>query len=227
MIIYMSWITSTTLTFLSKHHEKDDVYTFIFQPNHPVKFLAGQHGIFTLPGHHIPWRWFRPFSLASSPDDSTIQIATHLREASPFKQVLKNLQVGDTLKMYGPILWFTLKRAAPEVVFLAQGVGITPFRSLARFISAHALPFQTTLLHVDTNTPIYQIEMQQLVNQAMYASDRAEFQNKLEAIITLQPQATYYISGATPFINGTKDFLLQHGIQRQNIRYDNFKGYTK
>ncbi|MGC2504464.1 MAG: FAD-dependent oxidoreductase, partial [Silvibacterium sp.] len=72
----------------------------------------------------------RGFSISSAPYEDTIMVTTRLRDTA-FKRVLKTMPLGTEVKIEGPFgnlrLHNTAKRAA---VFLAGGIGITPFHSI-------------------------------------------------------------------------------------------------
>lgn len=74
----------------------------------------------------------RTFSIASAPAESTLQIATRMRDTA-FKRVLGALDPGAALKLRGPMGKFTLPDDESQpVVLLAGGIGITPFMSMLR-----------------------------------------------------------------------------------------------
>jgi ferredoxin-NADP reductase len=73
----------------------------------------------------------RTFSLVSAPFESTRAIATRMRDTA-FKRALKALPDGASVKLSGPIGQFTLADAARPAVFIAGGIGITPFMSRLR-----------------------------------------------------------------------------------------------
>src|ERR1700733_9642787 len=73
----------------------------------------------------------RTFSIASGPHQPTLMGAARARDTE-FKRVLGRMPLGSAVKIDGPSGDLTLhndvKRTA---VFLAGGIGITPFRSIA------------------------------------------------------------------------------------------------
>ena len=74
----------------------------------------------------------RTFTIASAPHESELMIATRMRDTA-FKRVLKTAPLGTTVSIDGPngemVLHEDVTRPA---VFLAGGIGITPFLSIAR-----------------------------------------------------------------------------------------------
>ena len=74
----------------------------------------------------------RSFSIASAPYEAELMIATRMRDTA-FKRVLKSMPAGGRVGLRGPMGNFTLDGAdARPAVFLAGGIGITPFVSMSR-----------------------------------------------------------------------------------------------
>lgn len=75
----------------------------------------------------------RIFSLVSAPFEAELCIATRMREGSAFKRALAGLPAGAPLRLRGPRGSMTL-RDDPQrpCVFIAGGIGITPFMSMLR-----------------------------------------------------------------------------------------------
>lgn len=84
----------------------------------------------------------RPFSISSSPQEAlhTISITTMIEpDDSPFKRRLDSLQEGDVVTLLGPSGRFVISsdlRDDREIVMVAGGIGITPFRSMIKAANA-------------------------------------------------------------------------------------------
>src|ERR1041384_4886391 len=73
----------------------------------------------------------RTFSIVSAPYENELVIATRMRDTA-FKRVLKAMPAGR-VGLRGPAGMFTLDPAdARHAVFLAGGIGVTPFVSMLR-----------------------------------------------------------------------------------------------
>src|SRR5262249_60368327 len=110
--------------------------TMAFRFDKPAGFIhrAGQTLDFTLidPPETDAEGNTRTFSIASAPDDAEIAIATRMR-GSAFKRVLGSVPLGTKVGAEGPFGSFTLhNNVSKPGVFLAGGIGITPFRSMIR-----------------------------------------------------------------------------------------------
>jgi ferredoxin-NADP reductase len=216
----MGILTTTKLEFVAIKQEAGEVYSIRFRPLTAFAHTAGQHGFFLVPGGGL-----KPFSLASAPEDHEVVIGTQLHEGSRFKRALRALKPGAIITMRGPVFNFTLKKAAPRVVMLAQGTGITPFRSILRHIQAAKLTTRTTLIHVARGPHPFRGETEKLAQSALYPSDRSSFETAVRTAIAANPEATYFISGAGSFIGTTRKLLTANSIGKNQIRADRFIGY--
>lgn len=216
-----SFFRTSKLTFVDKTKEKDDIWSFRFRSEKPIHHIAGQHGLFTIPGLAA----FRIFSLASAPEEDMVMIGTHVHPESAFKQRLATLDPGDTINMLGPVMVFTLKPDVKDVVFLAQGIGITPFRSMLIHARKKKLAANITLIHVDKSDHVYRSETAKLAHKASYPTDPAGFNADVDQAVKNHPDATYYLSGSPRFNNATIKTLRSLGIKRLHIKTDSFLGY--
>lgn len=127
--------------------------TMAFQLERPRNFLfkPGQFIDLSLPG-------VRPdgsdglthtFSIASSPADEQITVATRMRDTA-FKRALSRLAIGAQVRVKGPMGSFTLhNNVSRQAVFLAGGIGITPFLSMISNASANLTHPSITLFYVN------------------------------------------------------------------------------
>ena len=87
------------------------------------------------------------FSIVSAPFENELVVATRMRD-SAFKRALKALPIGSHAAIEGPFGSLTLHndRARPAV-FIAGGIGITPFMSMLRQATQDRLPQRLLLLY--------------------------------------------------------------------------------
>jgi ferredoxin-NADP reductase len=72
------------------------------------------------------------FSLVSAPFEDELVVATRMRD-SPFKRALGELEDGGAARLDGPFGSLTLHNdRSRAAVFIAGGIGITPFMSMLR-----------------------------------------------------------------------------------------------
>ncbi len=167
-----------------------------------------------------------PFTLANSSEEEHVIIGTHVREGSQFKAYLKSLTPGSILTMRGPMLDFVLEARPSRAVFLAQGIGITPFRSMLLDNYSRAMPTITHLVHVDSGDHVYRATTEPIAATAAYPTTRGGFTGETTAIVgSLGPGATYFLSGSRAFVRDTTEHLSGLGIDKAHIKLDTFLGY--
>lgn len=87
----------------------------------------------------------RPMSLATSPTHTHLEYAARLSE-SPFKHALAALRPGDEVAIFGPFGDFILDESRPAV-FVAGGVGVTPFKGMAEYAVDRSLTIPIRLVY--------------------------------------------------------------------------------
>src|SRR5690625_3833476 len=144
--IFKKW----ELLFIEYYQESENVYTFVFEKDANVTWKPGQHGLF-----HITHKSFknptRPFCISTVPIENKIKITTRIDEhPSDFKKAMLDLETGMTMKVNGLVGSFYLKDHCPSV-FIAGGMGITPFRSMLKQIDVEALNQKIKLLYIHSS----------------------------------------------------------------------------
>ncbi len=91
------------------------------------------------------------FSLSSSPTDEQYLEFTKRITASDYSQTLNIVKPGDWAHISGPLGSFTLPRKPQPLGFVSGGIGITPLRSMLRYITARQLPHDVVLLYGNNN----------------------------------------------------------------------------
>ena len=185
------------------------------------------------------------FSIVSAPFEGQLVIATRMRD-SVFKRTLKSLAIGATAKLEGPSGSLTLHtdRARPAV-FIAGGIGITPFMSILRQAAKDRLPQQLVLLYSNRRPEdsAFLIELQQLEQQnenfrllatmtQMSQSDRPwDGATGLvdEALVKRiggdLSAPIYYLAGPPAMVEAMRQTLNDAGIGDDDIRSEEFYGY--
>ena len=89
----------------------------------------------------------RTFSIASAPFEDQLMFATRMRDTA-FKRSLKKVPLGTVVKMDSAMGSFTLhKNSAKPAVFLAGGIGVTPFSSIVRQADHDRAPHKLYLFY--------------------------------------------------------------------------------
>jgi len=131
--------------------EAQGTKSFFWETQKEINYLPGQYFYFTLPKLNYPDSRgaTRHFSLSSSPTEGKlIRCTTRIRQESGYKKTLNELSIGSEIEGEGPEGSYILdeKEKGPHV-FLAGGIGITPFRSMIKYVFDKNLDIQIHLIY--------------------------------------------------------------------------------
>lgn len=208
-----------------------------FQVNEEFNFVPGHYIFVTLinPPYADDRSNRRHFSIVNSPDEKgIITIATRIRD-SGFKKSLKELSLGTEVEL-GPISGsFVLPEdTSKPLVFVAGGIGITPFISMLRYVKNHNLNYKITLLYSnrDQASTAYLEEVQKFKSILTMTEDPAwqGEKRRIDANFIKEyfPQVntnTYFVVGPPPMVDAVQKALLEAGVEINNIKIENFTGY--
>ncbi len=137
-----------SLPFIKKQLLASNTYAFFFDRSYePFDFLPGQFVRVTLQIEHPDLRGTsRYFSISSSPTDkNNLRIITKVLQ-STFKKALLVLLPRQQVKFFGPNGQFYFRQdQILQHIFLAGGIGITPFLSILSYIDATKIVAPITL----------------------------------------------------------------------------------
>lgn len=187
----------------------------------------------------------RPFSLVSAPSEDYLAVATRMRDTA-FKRVLKNMAPGTELSFEGPFGDMTLhENTKRPAVFLAGGIGITPFRSMAVEAAHGQLPHRITLFYSNRrpeDAPFLN-ELMSLRERNpqftfvgtmtdMSASSRTWDGEQgyihaamLHKYVDGSTSPVYYIAGPAQMVAAMRTMLNESGVSNDDIRTEEFSGY--
>jgi ferredoxin-NADP reductase len=187
----------------------------------------------------------RTFSIASSPFESQLMFATRMRDTA-FKRSLKKIPLGTAVKIDSPMGSFTLhKNPAKPAVFLAGGIGITPFISIVRQADHDRLPHQLHLFYSNRrpeDAPFLEA-LQKLEksnpNFRLVCTMTAMWQSKqewkgetslinkemLSRHLTNLQGPIYYIAGPPAMVAAMREMLVGSKVDEDDIRTEEFAGY--
>lgn len=187
----------------------------------------------------------RAYSLSSAPDDTDLLIATRMRDTA-FKRVLKSLPIGSELTFEGPFGEMTLHEDTTRpAVFLAGGIGITPFYSMARDAATHALPHQITLFYSNRRPEdaAFLTELQALPSQNpnfTFVGTMTDMEKSTQAwsgeigyidaqmltrYVSLENNPVFYMAGPPAMVTAMRTMLHGAGVSNDDIRTEEFTGY--
>jgi ferredoxin-NADP reductase len=226
-------------------HSEDEaanIRTFFFKPEKPFEYTAGQYIELNLKHPKADDRGVkRWFTLSSPPGQEFLTITTkHAAEkGSTFKQALWNLKPGDEAIMTGPFGDFVLpKLIQTPLVFVAGGIGLTPFHSILEWLANNGEKRPIKMLYAVRTED--EIVFQQTFEKAgvqptIIVSDPSPAwggeRGRLSADIIIgltQPEdnALVFVSGPEAMIQALAKDLHKAGIDKSQIVTDEFPNYT-
>lgn len=220
------------LTLTERIKETDDIESFIFDSDSEIAFIPGQYLRYTLPHEHPDNRGInRYFTIAAAPSEKNIRITTRFAEqSSSFKQALRRMKIGDTIEASNPGGAFTYQDNATPAIFIAGGIGITPFRSMVREALLTNTKLPVTLLYSANEN---QFVFKELFNE--YQNIRSTFSahfitGRIDESILKEHTDTlvsshFYISGPKPMVDSINKILTDTGVEKESIKLDFFPGY--
>ncbi len=231
-----------------KNRIAPDIYDFIFTRGGHFGFVPGQYMEWTL-GHNRPdGRGNRRFfTLASSPTEKNLRLGVRIDgSSSSFKKALLEMKTGDEIiagQLGGDFI--LPSDAHQKVVLIAGGVGVTPFRSMIKY-----------LLDIHRPRPLVLFYASKSINDIVYKDvfDRAQHELGIQVIYTVTDAANlpsywngvagritpelirekvpdyksclFYISGPRSMVDSFKETLTSMDIPSSQVRIDYFAGLS-
>lgn len=241
------------LTLIEKRDESSGTKSFFFQPETEVKWIAGQYYYFTLPELKYPDERgsTRHFTISSSPTEGmNLRITTRVRQESGYKKTLDELPIGATLEGEGPNGTFILDETSTVPnIFIAGGIGITPFRSIIKnaidknsqtpicliYSNSHTeeITFRKDLEEWSTIHPNLKIEMtisKPEESKEPWTGRTGRIDDKMITELTGKWQleiakCIFWICGPPVMIDAMEEVLGTLGITSDHIKSEKFTGY--
>ncbi len=223
------------LTLINKIQESKDIYTFVFEPENPITWKAGQHIFLNIPHENPDERGeIRHFTISSAPFEKDLFITTKFdfEKGSSFKKALLKLNQGDSIEGFNLGGNFIIKDLKSKYVFIAGGIGITPYRSILMdlvnegglpdvvlFYCSKAEGFIFTDILDEIKKKYDQLVVHfviepQLINGEIIKEKALDFNDRI-----------FYISGPMVMVKIVEEILLKLNIGKSNIVKDYFPGY--
>ena len=220
---------------------------FHFEKPSGFAFKAGQSADVTLidPPDTDAEGNTRTFSIASPPFENELVFTTRMRDTA-FKRLLKNVPLATEVKIGSAAGSFTLhKNPAKPAVFLAGGIGITPFLSMVRQADHDRLPhklylfysnrrpedaaFLAALQTLEKTNPHFHL----ICTMTEMSKSKKEWKGETVLIdkemlsrhLAVLQGPIYYIAGPPPMVAAMRQTLVSAGIEEDDIRAEDFAGY--
>lgn len=212
-----------------------DMFDFIF--DRTLDYIPGQYMEWTL-GHKNPDSrgTRRYFTLASSPTEANLRIGVKFyNDSSSWKKSLLQMKKGDSLTAGSLSGEFTMpKDSSKKMVFIAGGIGITPFRSMIKYLTdtkqkrdivlLYSVKTEAELVYKDIFRQAKSLGVKSIyittdtmgyIDDKMISREVPDFKNRY-----------FYISGPHSMVDAFKKTLRVMGIDQSRIKADFFPGYA-
>jgi ferredoxin-NADP reductase/Na+-translocating ferredoxin:NAD+ oxidoreductase RnfD subunit len=235
------------LTLVEKNKLAGDVYDFVWKKDRKFVFRPGQYLEWTL-GHHKPDSRGnrRYFTIASSPAEEYMHLgAKFYPNPSTFKIKLDSLKPGDQIIASQLSGEFTLsKDKNQKLVFIAGGIGVTPFRSMAKYLMdtnehrdivmlySNRTPNEIAYKDIFETAENIGLRTIHIVNDSAGISLPANMRlgminaDLIRKDIPDYKERMFYISGPHGMVSAFEGTLQQLGIPQKNIKVDFFPGFV-
>jgi glycine betaine catabolism B len=222
--------------------EAPNIRTFFFRPEKPVHYTSGQFAEWTLKHPDYDDRGVkRWFTISSSPIDELVSLTTKYNKerSSSFKTALFKLMPGDEILMSDPMGDFVLpKLMQTPMVFVAGGIGITPFHSMFEWLAANheerpikfiygvhtedEIVFQDTFEKAGVTPSIVVSEPED-----SWGGERGRLSSELILGLGQPTEDTLiYLSGPEPMVEKLAKDLKRAGIRPHQLVVDAFPNYS-
>ncbi len=234
------------LTLKRKIKMSSYILDFVFRPTQKLAYLPGQYMEFTLAHPGTDSRGNRRyFTLASSPTENEVHLGVRFyEEGSSFKHALFRMDKKTPLVAAQIAGDFTLPQDPQQkLAFLAGGIGITPFRSMLKYLLDTQQRRDIVLFYA--NKTVDEIVYTDVLNAAQAKLGIKTFYTLTDLsaiprtwtgwggrineqmILHAMPdysERTFYLSGPPEMVNANERVLKNMGVTHTQIKKDFFPG---
>lgn len=234
------------LAFIKKEKKSKDAYSFYFdRKGLDFNFIPGQYLKLFLDIENPDERGSsRYFTISSSTTDKDYLTITTRIVKSSFKIKLNSLKPGDKVRAFGPIGYFDFDlKFEGQNIFIAGGIGITPYHSILRFVDSKKLKSKITLFVSFPNKEevIFYDELKEMEKtnpniKIIYSLTKED--NSYPKLETgrITPEmikkyvqdysfSRFFITGPEIMVLSMFDSIKKSGIVEENIFKEDFPGY--
>ncbi|HVX48373.1 MAG TPA: FAD-dependent oxidoreductase [Candidatus Saccharimonadales bacterium] len=222
--------------------EAANIRTFYFKPEQPVRYTAGQYTELHVPHPHPDDRGDkRWFTLSSSPESDFLTITTKYAgddKSSSFKRKLFSLKPGTVLEAAEPMGDFVLpKLIQTPLVFIAGGIGLTPFHSMFQWLAdtveerpikfLYGVRNEDEIIFQDTFRAAH-VEPIIVVSEPSDSWGGERGRITAEMVLELEKptdDTLVYVSGPEPMVQSLAKDLHKAGLNKNQIVSDEFPNY--
>ncbi len=226
------------LTLKEKIKLTPDTWDFVFGLEKPIKFTPGQYMEFTFDHPNPDSRGNRRYlSLSSSPTEPEVRVGIKFGDPpSSFKKNLLNLNANQKIVASQLIGDFTLpKDQDKKLVLIAGGIGITPYRSILKYLVDKNEPRDIVVVYTASSDSefVYKDVLTQAEEElgikTVYINTKTQGhmdEARLAAEIPDYKDRTFYISGSHGVVTAFESLVKSLKVPKNQIVTDYFPGFA-
>lgn len=234
-IIIPLWVRRFPYTIQNLHTEAEGATSITLQGK-ILRYLPGQFLFIKFISNVVSGEW-HPFTISSSPTETGITITP--KELGDWTKTLSNLKVGDTAYIQAPFGRFTFLHV-PEnraLVFIAGGIGITPFRSMLKYMTDQKIKRNVTLFYstrtlkdmafkaeLDAFTQVMNLTFIPIISDdPAWTGETKRIDNTLlQKYISDVTTKDWFICGPPPMMHALEKTLQDLGVDKSQIHTEKF-----
>ncbi len=226
--------------------ETPGVMSFIFDlGGQPFDYRPGQFAYFELDELLLPDEKGkrRHFTLSSSPTEKGVLMITTRMRGSGFKETLARVPLGTELTVEPADGEFVMPAGERRRhIFIAGGIGITPYRSILKSVIDGRTPIRALLLDFNRSSSdlIFWPELQDFAIRIPtleivpvlaepgpgWGGETGIFRmDLLQKYVPRPEHALFWISGPPAMVQEIEEMMEKSGIDPESMRHDQFLGY--
>ncbi len=221
---------------IEKVKETNEIYSFIFEPQSPQTWKAGQFIYYRIPHDNPDNRGIvRHFTISSAPFEKNLRLTTNIypQKGSSFKQALSDLKPGAKIEAYNIRGKFTVDSSESGFVFIGGGIGITPYRAILLDLEKKNALNDIIMLYScrERNNvafgPLWkklEEKNQGLAVHYIFEPQRID-KHVIEKLVPGKQNRRFYISGPVNMVKAVQEKLYGLNIGKNQIVTDYFPGY--
>jgi predicted ferric reductase len=196
----------------------------------PLAFTPGQFIVLAF-GGRTAWQR-RPFSISSAPGDRRLEVT--VKASGDYTALLVDeLRPGVPAKVVGPFGGFDYRRGGPRQIWIAGGIGVTPFMSWLRSLDDtfdRDVDFFSSVR--EPGEAVYRDEIEAAA--ARHPSIRTHFvftdtdprltARDVLSTVPAGPAPWIYMCGPPPMMKALARGLRQGGVPPGHVRWEEFGG---
>lgn len=195
-----------------------------------LEFMPGQFAFLEIQGK--TWNEPHPFTISSATSDDNLRFTLKVL-GDWTRKIRDDLEAGGEVIIRGPYGRFNSAKAGNKQVWVAGGIGITPFLSKLRSIKKDD-PREITLLYGvrEQKEALFFDELKKLckalpkTNIILLESNKGQFANVKDMKARLKSPLSsydYFLCGPKPMLNAVKKDLKIEGVTRDKIHSEAFE----